>query len=64
MLEPHVYEWVREAGGSVSAEHGLGQMKVRRKELWKGLRAREHLGVCMCMCVRARARVSECVCVS
>jgi D-2-hydroxyglutarate dehydrogenase len=28
-LEPFVFEWVRAAGGSVSAEHGLGQQKAR-----------------------------------
>lgn len=28
-LEPFVFEWVRDAGGSVSAEHGLGQQKAR-----------------------------------
>ena len=26
-LEPYVYEWVSERRGSISAEHGLGQMK-------------------------------------
>lgn len=26
-LEPWVYEWVSHRGGSISAEHGLGQMK-------------------------------------
>ena len=26
-LEPFVYQWVADRGGSVSAEHGLGQMK-------------------------------------
>lgn len=26
-LEPYVYDWVAEKRGSISAEHGLGQMK-------------------------------------
>ena len=26
-LEPYVYDWVAERRGSISAEHGLGQMK-------------------------------------
>ena len=26
-LEPYVYEWVSDRRGSISAEHGLGQMK-------------------------------------
>ena len=26
-IEPFVYEWTAEHGGSISAEHGLGQMK-------------------------------------
>lgn len=26
-LEPFVFEWVKEAGGSVSAEHGIGLLK-------------------------------------
>ena len=26
-IEPFVYEWTSRNGGSVSAEHGLGQMK-------------------------------------
>jgi D-2-hydroxyglutarate dehydrogenase len=27
-LEPFVYEWTANQGGSISAEHGLGQMKA------------------------------------
>ena len=27
MLEPFVYEWTSERGGSVSAEHGIGALK-------------------------------------
>lgn len=27
-LEPFVYEWTSERRGSISAEHGLGQMKA------------------------------------
>lgn len=27
VIEPFVYEWTNSAGGSISAEHGLGQMK-------------------------------------
>ena len=29
LVEPFVYERTQEMGGSVSAEHGLGQMKAR-----------------------------------
>ncbi|CAE7789491.1 DLD2, partial [Symbiodinium sp. KB8] len=29
LLEPWVFEWVLAAGGSVSAEHGVGQAKVQ-----------------------------------
>lgn len=28
LIEPFVYEWTRERRGSISAEHGLGQMKA------------------------------------
>lgn len=28
-IEPWVYEWVMGAGGSISAEHGLGQQKAK-----------------------------------
>lgn len=28
LIEPWVYEWVSSRGGSISAEHGLGQMKA------------------------------------
>jgi D-2-hydroxyglutarate dehydrogenase len=28
-LEPFIFEWVRDAGGSVSAEHGLGLQKAK-----------------------------------
>lgn len=28
-LEPWVYDWVLSAGGSISAEHGLGQQKAK-----------------------------------
>jgi FAD/FMN-containing dehydrogenase len=27
IIEPFVYEWTAARGGSISAEHGLGQMK-------------------------------------
>jgi D-2-hydroxyglutarate dehydrogenase len=39
MIEPFVYEYVTEHKGSVSAEHGLGAMKVQ--ELWRGKDAEE-----------------------
>jgi FAD/FMN-containing dehydrogenase len=26
-LYPFIYEWVRERGGSISAEHGIGRLK-------------------------------------
>ena len=28
LIEPFVYEWTRDVHGSISAEHGIGQMKV------------------------------------
>lgn len=28
LIEPFVYEWTRQRRGSISAEHGLGQMKA------------------------------------
>jgi D-2-hydroxyglutarate dehydrogenase len=28
LIEPFVYEWTRDVRGSISAEHGIGQMKV------------------------------------
>ena len=28
LIEPFVYEWTRDVRGSVSAEHGIGQMKT------------------------------------
>jgi D-lactate dehydrogenase (cytochrome) len=28
VIEPFVYEWTKQHGGSISAEHGLGQMKA------------------------------------
>ena len=28
LIEPFVYEWTREQRGSISAEHGLGQLKA------------------------------------
>ena len=37
-LEPFVYEWVAARHGSISAEHGLGQMK--RDKLGCGLYVR------------------------
>ena len=35
LLEPFTYEWTRDQGGSVSAEHGLGQMKAKYLEFSK-----------------------------
>jgi D-2-hydroxyglutarate dehydrogenase len=28
LIEPFVYEWTRDVRGSISAEHGIGQMKT------------------------------------
>lgn len=28
-LEPFIYEWIQKQGGSISAEHGIGQMKSK-----------------------------------
>ena len=39
VIEPFVYDYVTEHKGSVSAEHGLGAMKVQ--ELWRGKDAEE-----------------------
>ena len=50
MLQPYVYEWVRDVGGSISAEHGLGQMKVRPK--WIAERF-FHWRVCVCITAQA-----------
>jgi FAD/FMN-containing dehydrogenase len=35
-LEPHVFNWVVAAGGSISAEHGIGQHKCNYLQLQKG----------------------------
>eukprot|EP01013_Petalomonas_cantuscygni_P002439 TRINITY_DN12503_c0_g1_i1.p1 TRINITY_DN12503_c0_g1~~TRINITY_DN12503_c0_g1_i1.p1 ORF type:complete len:649 (-),score=125.70 TRINITY_DN12503_c0_g1_i1:433-2379(-) len=35
VLEPFVYEWVAQHGGSVSAEHGIGQLKTEYLKLSK-----------------------------
>jgi FAD/FMN-containing dehydrogenase len=35
-LEPHVFDWVVAAGGSISAEHGIGQHKRNYLQLQKG----------------------------
>lgn len=39
VIEPFVYDYVTEHKGSISAEHGLGAMKVQ--ELWRGKDAEE-----------------------
>jgi FAD/FMN-containing dehydrogenase len=28
-LEPYIFEWVRDCGGSISAEHGIGFKKTK-----------------------------------
>mmetsp|Transcript_8360 Transcript_8360/g.1117 ORF Transcript_8360/g.1117 Transcript_8360/m.1117 type:complete len:80 (+) Transcript_8360:106-345(+) len=28
LLEPYLYEYMKDVGGSISAEHGLGRIKV------------------------------------
>lgn len=35
ILEPFVYEWTAEKRGSISAEHGIGQMKISKLYLSK-----------------------------
>ena len=37
LLEPFVFEWVSEAGGSISAEHGVGQHKCSYLHLAKAV---------------------------
>eukprot|EP00299_Pterocystis_sp_00344_P017696 c8865_g1_i3.p1 GENE.c8865_g1_i3~~c8865_g1_i3.p1 ORF type:complete len:336 (-),score=100.09 c8865_g1_i3:18-1025(-) len=41
ILEPFVYEWTAGQGGSISAEHGIGQMKVDAVRYSKSFEARE-----------------------
>lgn len=32
LIEPFIYEWTAAARGSVSAEHGIGAMKARKRQ--------------------------------